>query len=582
MVAYAGDPEEDPFVLAAGRYYVETLDEDNVVTPLGSVDVEAGDPVGFPSSVTEGGGTPDPEAAEPLLTVANFLIDTELAEYAFLDIVTGGFELSPYDPEVEISPEDVIALFEAYGGILDQKDVLLAALSEVEDRAEVSSPVRRLSPGWAPSQQVFGDLREYVTGKFLKLEDDDPYGIAEILKRGKDIARREEEARIAALEESFWIVEWNEASDTVLGKKPGLLMPKYENLVARHGEWEDYARELVGTIEDEASAERAQARLKNRIADDYRAHMEANGVSPRPVDDVIINYFVTEVFTGALGPAAALAGVSATPTGGAESSTPTPDTSWVEPYVESISDVWRGMGFEESAVVASANNLRACLLAAVEMGLDDEESATALCPYEGFEPGTPTPEPSAEPTEPQEATPTPTTAGVPVSATGTFDFGDLGNAILTQNTVSLSWNTAGGPITSGTGGWRMEVQHYCGTEWESWSGQYSGTFDPALNTFSGNYTGEWARLNFHREPDGSCVQDPTGGPSTGQWAATLSGSTVTGEGPQPFHLTTGGGGAAFRDRFAGRVPTRVLLDSYVWAALPSPSRMPLTRPLETE
>ena len=49
LVGYIGDPSEDPFELAAGRYYIEALDGDDVLMSLGAVDMEEGEAVEFQS-----------------------------------------------------------------------------------------------------------------------------------------------------------------------------------------------------------------------------------------------------------------------------------------------------------------------------------------------------------------------------------------------------------------------------------------------------------------------------------------------------------------------------------------------------
>jgi hypothetical protein len=79
-----------------------------------------------------------PPSAEPLLTLANFLVDAELAEYAFLEIVSGGFEQPLFDPGVEVAAADVEKLFGMYEEILAQEDDVLAAFEQIKERAQVS------------------------------------------------------------------------------------------------------------------------------------------------------------------------------------------------------------------------------------------------------------------------------------------------------------------------------------------------------------------------------------------------------------------------------------------------------------
>ena len=149
MVAYIGDPTEDPFELSPGRYYIEALDEDDVLLSLGAVDIDDGDVVKFPPSFGEAGGVADPQQAEPLITLASFLIDVELAELTFWEIVTGGFTETPFDPAVKLNAADFQSLFDMYGDIVEQGDAVLEALYEIDGRAEVSSSVSYVRSSWA-------------------------------------------------------------------------------------------------------------------------------------------------------------------------------------------------------------------------------------------------------------------------------------------------------------------------------------------------------------------------------------------------------------------------------------------------
>jgi len=150
MKAYTGDPAEDSFRLPAGRYHIEALDQDEVFLSLGAVDLEDGEAVDLPSDFAEAGGVADPGRVEPLVTVANFLVDVELAEYAFLEIATGGFELPPFDPGVEPGPAEIEALYQRYAELASQEDALRSALSQIEAGATVSSGAEYVRSRWAP------------------------------------------------------------------------------------------------------------------------------------------------------------------------------------------------------------------------------------------------------------------------------------------------------------------------------------------------------------------------------------------------------------------------------------------------
>jgi len=150
MSAYVGEPAEEPFWLPAGRYYIQALDQDDVVVSLGAVTVKDGEAVDLPPSLAAAGGVADAQRAEPLRAIANFLVDVELAEYAFLEIVSGGFELPPFDSGVEVDATDVEALFEMYAEIGAQEDALRLALSQIEAGATVSASASYVRSRWAP------------------------------------------------------------------------------------------------------------------------------------------------------------------------------------------------------------------------------------------------------------------------------------------------------------------------------------------------------------------------------------------------------------------------------------------------
>jgi len=145
MAAYSGDADEDPLWLAAGRYYIEAIDEADMAVSLGTVDVEAGEAVDFPASFADASGVADPGRAGSLVTMANFLVDVELSKYTSLEIVSGGFQQPLFDPDVEVSPADLETLFTLYSDIADQEDAVLTAFHNIQTRAE-SQPRKSIAP----------------------------------------------------------------------------------------------------------------------------------------------------------------------------------------------------------------------------------------------------------------------------------------------------------------------------------------------------------------------------------------------------------------------------------------------------
>jgi hypothetical protein len=597
--------------------------------------MEAGDAVDFPASFTDAGGVAAPDREASLVTMANFIANLKLSQYTLLEIVSGGFASPLFDPAVSMTAVDLEPLLTIYADIADQEEAVLAAFDDILFRAEASSSASYLSPDWM-------SLRGLTDDDASGARD----SAALIFVLVAKVRMAEEDDRADVIADAFLALAESQNKFEARLADPFGVVGSSDDLKQKQKEWRTYAERLAAKVspeDEQAGREEARKKLADDIRKDLQDWLVAHGAEvTAPHIDRAVDILADDVFESVIrspddpawmqGYVAAaydnwlamgydswdvatattdlreclIAAVAAgrhrieaimmCPLGefwpaGTPAATPsptptevptatpaaTPDTSWIEGYVQGIADGWLAAGYGGIDVAVAADDLRICLTDALTAGAS-RDAAIGECPTSWFEPQG-SPEPTAEPT----ATPAPTAPpGVVVTATGAFVFGDLGNATLTQNTISLTWNTSGGPIISGSGNWRQEVAHYCGTEWQSWSGTYAGTFDPASNTFSGSYSGTFAVLYFHREPDGSCVEDPASNPSTGGWSATLSGSTVAGEGPQPFNLSVGGGGPGSPDSRTGARGAPFLLDSYARAAIPSPSRMPLLRPLKTE
>ena len=379
MSAYIGDPAKDPFWLPAGRYYIEALDRDEVFLSLGAVTVKDGEAVDLPPPLAAAGGVADPEQAESLKTLANFLVDADLAEYAFLEIVTGGFELPPFDPAVQVEVLDVERLFGMYEEILAQKDGVLAAFRQIQGRAEVSGHSPFVSSRWAQDGEDLGRAYEKLGKAFVDWET--------YLRAAREEEFDTEASRKRAiLEQTNWVVGWyqdfvyDEVGSTVLVKKSPEMLEK-------HKEWEAYAKNLVQNLpgaEDEAAVAQAEKALADAIRSDLEEWAEKAG---KGLDEyqikAAVDYFVKEVSGAVGGPAGTAA-------------PPTPDTSWIEGYVQVAGEQWVDEGYGEEAVVA-AEKLKECLTKAVKAGASRDE-AIAKCPAETFRPKV-TPEPTGEEAE---------------------------------------------------------------------------------------------------------------------------------------------------------------------------------------
>jgi len=556
MSAYVGDPTKDPFLLPAGRYYVEALDENDVSVSLGAIDIEPGEAVDIPPSLAAAGGVADPEQAEPLKTLANFLVDADLAEYAFLEIVTGGFEQPPFDPAVEVETADVETLFGMYEDILAQQDGLLAAFRQVQTRAQVSGSVPYVSSRWAQDGEELDQPFFRVQTLFDALPQD-----------WEEKERAQQEAEAALARETDWVMTWNRDLRTGV-LRPGFGIEKTLEWEEKHREWEHYAKYLVERLPsagDEASLAQAQKELDGAIRSDFEAWLAKNRVTDFPADavDVFVNYFVAETFAAAGQPVS----VPTPPAGFWGASTPAPNTGWIEDYVQAVGEQWVDEGYGVEAVVA-AENLKVCLTEAVEAGASRDE-AIAQCPTKAFKPTatpqptetpaaeetetpaaeetetpvpeeteTPVPEetetPAAEETEtpvPEETetptpepTATPTPQGQDVTATGQLtDLYDPSQ--ITVNSISLRFNTQGGSV-SGEAHFEKKYQGSCRTASDEWiEGTMVWTWDVV---FSGTYFQDRGQLDGTAQITFRHVTCQRGAAWSEPWSATLQGGQVLG------------------------------------------------------
>ena len=555
MSVYVGDPAKDPFELPAGRYYIEALDQDDVVVSLGAVDVKDGAAVDLPPSLATAGGVADAERAEPLKTLANFLVDADLAEYAFLEIATGGFELPPFDSAVEVEVVDVERLFGMYEEILAEEDGVLTAFRQIQARAEVSGRSPYVSSRWAQDgeqldrpfgriQALFGDLQ---TAPFGQERD------------WKEQLRAEQEAEAALAKETKWVMTWNQDLQTGV-LRPGFAVEKTLEWEEKHREWKHYAKYLVERLPsagDEASLAQAQKELDGAIRSDFEAWLTKNRVTDFPADavDVFVNYFVAETFAAAGQPVS----VPTPPPGFWGASTPAPNTGWIEDYVQAVGEQWVDEGYGVEALVA-VERLRVCLTEAAEAGASRDE-AIAKCPAKAFKPTatpqptetpaaeeteTPAPEetetpaaeetetPAAEETEtpvPEEAetptpapTATPTPQGQDVTATGQLtDLYDPSQ--ITANSITLRFNTLGGSV-SGEAHFEKKYQGSCRTATDEW---IEGTIVWAWDVvFGGTYYQDRGQLDGTAQITFRHVTCQRGAAWSEPWSATLQGSQVLG------------------------------------------------------
>jgi hypothetical protein len=554
MSAYFGDPEKHPFQLPAGSYYIEALNADDVLVSLGAVDIEDGQAVSFPSPFAGPGGAADSERAAPLKTVTDFVIDVQLVKYAFLEIVTAGFTLPPFDPGVEADSADIEALHERYEEIVAQAAAVLEALAQIEGRAAASLGAAYVRSRWAP---VSGNF-DQTTGKVELFCD-----LLQAALRAASLQQAQEEMAAPSpklSEEEYWILPQT-GSFEVQAREP-LWLKKTPELLEKHRNWEKYAKELAEGLQESGPGQDRQA-LEDRIRNDLKEW--ASNV-PDEVFDPYVKYFLDELAKAAPAvvgtstptvaatstatpavptpkatPARTTTPPTETPAATAEATaTPAPDIGWVEGYVQGIADQWLDMGYSGIDVAVYADDLRQCLIQAVQAGANPDEAMDEFCPFYLFEPiatpvptqtSTPEPQPTeALPPEPTEtpppeptetptpkATATPTPEGQQLTASGSFTNlkGAVGNRSWTENSVTLHFNTAGGLVT-GNGRW---VEHSFDGDCDNIADyEFQGEYSPTSGRFGGTVEERW---NDHCSTLGLMVSSHT-------WTATLSGGEING------------------------------------------------------
>lgn len=601
MAAYIGDPAEDPFELPAGRYYIEALNEGEVGIWVGTVDLDDGDAVGFPESFASASGIADAAGAEPLLTVAGFLLDVELAEYAYLGIATGEFTLPPFDPAIELDAASVRQLFETHDRIAAQRDSLLHALSEIENRAEVSLGISYVQSEAASTAGEFDEMRDearafidrllgdrererrnvisLIDSYFRQGEDPEYIYVPSAQQRAEFFDRLPGDLKLVGDDEVSGFDEWETAlyrgrlddkladiyaymDDFAAGTALLLLTRGWETgeappdpgtwearieensrlleqsawLVKMDRTWQQYSRQLADDLGATDPAE-VRRRLDERIR---RNLAELLPNSPSIADRLAgncLNRVVQAVPElaglqppdGAVAPPHTLTG--APPDSGPEpTATSEPDTSWIDGFVERVGERMIEEGYSEGLAAVVMVDLTDCLTAAVLGGQSMEDAVTA-CAATFAEP-TPHATATAAPTATQP--PQPDARGVTALGKFVLPLGD--KCTVEENTMSLTFNTGGGPgSATGNGHWRDSCRDYqqCQPRAELVTWQLRGEYDPGSDGFTGtaDMNTEGTQYQPHEgDPQAECDEiTVSGGPTGIPWRATLQDGTLKGE-----------------------------------------------------
>jgi hypothetical protein len=161
-----------------------------------------------------------------------------------------------------------------------------------------------------------------------------------------------------------------------------------------------------------------------------------------------------------------------------------------------------------------------------------------------------TPSPSPEPTEAPTPTPQPTAVPTPeaqeITAVGQY-LSPAPGCTIDQNTMTLVFNTAGGPgsVTQGNGSFATScvVWEECPPSVDSEEITYEGAYDPDSKTFEGTWTLQFDSTYYMPDGEGHCEADEQSDTMSGTWQATLSGGAIQGDhGPDgmPFTLAVQG------------------------------------------
>ncbi len=598
MAAYVGDPTEDPFELPAGRYYIEALDQDEVGVSLRAVDVEEGDGVELPASLEDAGGVVDPERAKPLVTVASFLLDVELAELTFLEVATGGFTELPFDPAVEFGPTAFIEVTQMYGDIGEEGDAVLEAIADIEGRAQASLNASYVRSSWAAAPGDFDEIkqgaREFVD-LTLGVRDHQRQRILEFARsippsaRGTAFDRLPADLRLAGDREASSFDEWLDfieqgSLDRRLAhidayldgfaEAGGLTMvmiardvQDLENVInafaasgpfrtAVHTYAEGFVRRLGADPATFVEMERVWLRHANslvarqvdqpraRIEETIRRYVERLVPDNPSLRDRVVSrcldrlaYDVpqlagTPTAVQAVAPTPTPAAPQPTATPPAAQATATPDTSWIEGFVERVGERMIDEGYSEGLAAVVMVELTECLTAAVLGGQSMEDAVTSCA--QTFE-GEPTPQVTA--TAVPEATEARPPEAHGVTAVGTFVLAMGPECTVGENTMSLTFNTGGGPgSATGQGHWRDSCRRYPECPPNVWlvSYQLRGAYDPGSHGFTGtaDMNAEGVQYTPPSDPEAECHETTaTGGPGyTGiPWRATLQDGSLRGE-----------------------------------------------------
>lgn len=487
---YVGRPDEDPFTLPSGRYYIEAIDQKSEgismgIVEVGGVGVEMAI-VDFPRLFAREEDLLSPFQVTEVNDLMEFILLTEVSKMTFYQTISRDFSTLPYSSGEDISMSALDPLFETFFAMEERTAVVSEALESFQARA--LQALSQASSGADLNKKGQTLVRpKQITGLLIKF--------ASFFGRGSvaaDNARTEMLAAYAAMpeaerEEAFQMVEesnragaenfadfivklqngevgtsatlgarrdlYNDWGYQAAAQTPGINRPclntahtegaelvtagaeLYVDIVKtvlttnfpdiktgvdwaeKADKWSNYIRDLMN---DPARAAENFTfdQLKDALTDQIKGDLgEINpGISDDEVEEIageIAQAIVKQnqqqlevVKTKAPGFFDWVFGNKPTQTPSAESPEdedlliptetptlqptvtatsevtntpePTADTSWIDPYVSSVSDELINLGYDADVVAGFADSLRGCLRDGVNEGRS-ETSAKNHC-----------------------------------------------------------------------------------------------------------------------------------------------------------------------------------------------------------
>jgi len=201
LSVYIGNPQEVPFLLPAGEYYIEAVDAEGMVYEGWHETVaqttDGSDVVPF-SQLLNSNEQSDEEIALQLKTLAGLIVSFDLAQLSYLGIASGGFTESFQTAVEQIEMHDIDPLYTRLQEIADQEESVFTAITALEARSQLAfENFSQTTNGVLASQvlpyaysgimDIWGDLQSFFTFKNEEdeLARDEILTISEVMTQGE-------------------------------------------------------------------------------------------------------------------------------------------------------------------------------------------------------------------------------------------------------------------------------------------------------------------------------------------------------------------------------------------------------------